>query len=85
MTETTAATTRVPVSIQLTGGPSVLLETSGLRSGPLTSYSAAIGRSIRSTVCLQNHANTAVPSALASLTQGGLNAQTHDTHAAAGQ
>ena len=31
MTETTAASTRVPVSIQLTGGPTVLLEIGGLR------------------------------------------------------
>jgi hypothetical protein len=34
MTETTAASTRVPVSIQLIGGPTVLLEIGGLR--PLT-------------------------------------------------
>ncbi len=31
MTETTAASTRVPVSIQLIGGPAVLLEIGGLR------------------------------------------------------
>jgi hypothetical protein len=31
MTETTAASARVPVSIQLIGGPTVLLEIGGLR------------------------------------------------------
>jgi len=31
MTETAAASTRVPVSIQLIGGPAVLLEIGGLR------------------------------------------------------
>ena len=31
MTETTAASTRVPVSIQLIGGPAALLEIGGLR------------------------------------------------------